>query len=64
MAKRGAVEILIAANPSPGAGFLLGKARFNYHRGMSISHLKTCLSEFAAALAQIWEGYWQSPTAC
>ena len=31
---------------------------------MSITQLKTVLSEFATAMAQIWEGYQQTPTAC
>jgi len=26
--------------------------------------IKTALSEFATAMAQIWEGYKQTPTAC
>jgi hypothetical protein len=31
---------------------------------MSISRLKTSLTAFATALAQFWEGYLQTPTAC
>lgn len=35
-----------------------------YYHGMSISQLRTSLSEFGTALAQFWEGYLQKPTAC